>query len=363
MLTTAMRNLDPNLRTNSEPVGFLFRLLVLTLLVFLPLIVDWVRFIPGVESPFPQAYNRMARNLPSGKALWTDSDMRFLKAAYLRQLPARKAVLILGGSRAATIAAAWFPAEDAWNTAVANGGIDDDVAFFEVCVEANRVPDTVILEVSPALMQESDIAKSRAPGIYLDRALRRYGIGKAWLPGDWRFSGSSILPDLHSAYRVLFGLGVEDGVTGWHVFPDGRVDFFERAPVPTAESVYRNLASMRLELGWRTKSQPDEFAALLFRHFLADLRSRGVQVIVFLAPVNPLAWDYYHGRGGYGETWIRGELGSRGIRIAGTYSPIVAHAAPSDFYDAIHPVPALVRRLLGDAGVISNVGDGSGVSR
>jgi len=337
---------------NREPVRFLFRLLVLTLVVFSPIMVIWVRYMTGVEPPLPGAYDRMARSLPSGQATWPDSDMRFLKAAYLRQLPARKKVLILGGSRAATIAADWFPAGDAWNAAVADGGVDDDVAFFEVCVEAGRVPDTIIVEVFPALMQEGDITNSRAPGIFLERALRRYGIRKPWFPGDWHFSVSSVLPDLHNAYRVLFGRGVEDEVSGWHVFPDGRIDFFEGRPVPTTETVHQNLISMSPQLRWRTKSQPDDFAALLFRRFLDDLRSRGIHAIVFLAPVNPLAWDYYRARGAYDETWIRGEMRDRGIPIAGTYSPIMAHAAPSDFYDAVHPVPAMVRRLLGDAGVI-----------
>ncbi len=291
--------------------------------------------------------------------MWRDSDMRYLKAAYLRQLPARKAVLILGSSRAATIAAEWFPAGDAWNTSMSRGGIDDDVAFFEVCVEANRVPYSVILEVFPALM-EGDLANSHAPGIYLDRALRRYGIEKPWLPGDWHFSASNILPDLHSAYRVVFGRAVDDGVTGSPVYPDGRVDYYEKAPAPTAATVHEDLVAMIPELSWRTKSRPDEFAAILFRHFLDDLRSRGVHVIVFLAPVSPLAWDYYRARGAYDETWIRRVMGERGIQIAGTYSPIAAHAASTDFREAVHPVPALVRRLLCEAGVIP---DGGGISR
>jgi hypothetical protein len=343
------------------PVRFLFRSLALALLAFAPLMVDSVRHVHGIQSLSPGAYDQMARALPAGTSVWLDDETRPLKAAYIRQLTARKAVLILGSSRAAAIAADWFPGGDAWNGAVAGGGIDDDAALFEVCVEANRVPDTVILEIFPALMLAADPMQSLASGIDLDRALARYALLKPpRVLGELRLRSNDILPDLRAAWRVVAGRDSEEGAMVRHVLPDGRIDFFETVQAQTAGKVREGLASLSAdELRWRSKSQPDEFAALLFRHFLDDLQSRGIHVVVFLAPVSPLAWDFFHARGGYDDAWIREELRGRGIPIAGTYSPIAAHAAQSDFYDALHPRPVLVRRLLGESGVISSVGRGA----
>ena len=205
------------------------------------------------------------------------------------------------------------------------------------------------------LMRSEDFRESRTAGGYLDRALGRYASIRdpRLVLEEWRSFVSEILPNLHGAWRNLFGLATDSGMTAWRVLPDGRVKFFEKGRVPSAESVNEALATIRDERDWRFRSQPYEFAALLLRHFLDDLQSRGIRVIVFLAPVNPLAWDFFRAHGGYDDTWIRREMGSRGIQIAGTYSPIAAHASPSDFYDAVHPVPELVRRLLSEAGVIS----------
>src|SRR5580704_5870225 len=134
---------------NSEPIRFLTRCLILIVLAFGPLAINQIRRSTVFES---LGYSRRARALLAGESIRLEDDgLRPLKAAYIRQLPVRKAVLIMGSSRAATIASDWFPAGDAWNSAVPVGGIDDDAAFFEVCVETNRVPDTVILEIFPSL--------------------------------------------------------------------------------------------------------------------------------------------------------------------------------------------------------------------
>ena len=103
---------------------------------------------------------------------------------------------------------------------------------------------------------------------------------------------------------------------------------------------------------WRTKSEPDAYDLRLFRRFLDDLQSRGIRVIVWLAPVHPAAYNFYAKLGGYDETWIRREMASRRITVVGSYSPAIARAAKADFFDDVHPRAAAVHRLFREAGVV-----------
>ncbi|MDQ1474537.1 MAG: hypothetical protein QOJ99_6017 [Bryobacterales bacterium] len=313
-----------------------------------PFLANWTLALPVVESRRSQAYEKMAGALISGKSIWLNADLRPLKAAFIRQMPSRRSVLVLGSSRAATIASDWFPAGDAWNSAIPGGGIDDAAALFQVCVEAQRIPGTVILELFPGLMREPETGGSREYGGYWDRALNRYGMQRPKrLSQPASFSRSAMFSGLQAAFGIFFWKSGEQRPYGIQVLPDGRLS--------SAAIVSLDLAVMPpRELEWRLQSRPDQFASILFRRFLEDLQSRGIRVVVFLAPVNPLVWEFFSKRGGYRESWIRNELGPRGIQIAGSYSPLPFNAKPTDFLDAVHPGPALVRRILADSNVIAS---------
>ena len=82
------------------------------------------------------------------------------------------------------------------------------------------------------------------------------------------------------------------------------------------------------------------------------MRSRGIRVVVWLAPIHPAAYDFYAKLGGYDETWIRREMASRNITVVGSYSPAVVSATKADFFDDIHPRAGIVHRLFSEAGVI-----------
>jgi hypothetical protein len=65
-----------------------------------------------------------------------------------------------------------------------------------------------------------------------------------------------------------------------------------------------------------------------------------------------VAYDIYYRQGGYHEDWIRREMAGRAMPVAGSFSPALARATRADFYDDVHPRPAVLRRLLAEAGVI-----------
>jgi hypothetical protein len=320
-------------KPNSEILRFLGRCLLLLPLALGPFLVNWSLTLPVMESQRSDAYHQMARTLILRKSIWLNADLRPLRTAFIRQLPAARSVLILGSSRAATIAAEWFPDGDAWNASIPAGGVEDAVSVFQACVEARRIPRTVILELFPTLTHEPEPFSS-----------------------PLSFAPGAMLSGLEANAAVFLWKTDEQRPYGMQVFPDGHLRIgrdSQRTPAQIAAIVKSALAGISpRELTWRTHSQPDQIASLLFRRFLDDLQSRGIHVIVFLAPVNPLAWDFFSKRGGYDESWIRHELQPRGIPVVGSYSPVPFNAKPTDFFDTVHPVPALVRRILAEANVI-----------
>jgi hypothetical protein len=226
-------------------------------------------------------------------------------------------------------------------------------------VEGQKIPRTVILELFPTLMHEPEATSGREYSGYWDRALDRYGIRRPKPPvaQSASFTRSAMFSGLEAAFGIFFWKVDEQRANGIQVLPDGRASsggHAEKTPAQIAATVSFDLANMSSrELEWRMHSRPDRFASVLFRRFLDDLQSRGIHVVVFLAPLNPLAWEFLSKQGGYDESWIRNELQPRGIPIAGSYSPAQFHARPTDFIDAVHPGPALVRRILTESDVIT----------
>ena len=90
-------------------------------------------------------------------------------------MPAGKDVLILGSSRALQISSEWFQPLSMFNAAVFNGDLDDMIAVFQLCLEAGKTPRVAVLELNPALTNESKADEHRVLAPYFRRALERYG--------------------------------------------------------------------------------------------------------------------------------------------------------------------------------------------
>lgn len=306
-----------------DAIRLLLRLMLFVPIAAVPVALNWRAIPPRLQ--------------PDARA---DTGLRRVKAMLIANLPARKEVLVVGGSRALQISPEWFEPRSAFNAAVNGGGIDDAVAMFQLLLETGKTPDLVLLEVNPMLVHESAIGDWHAIAPSFDRALERYRLS----------------PPLRWYYRDLASLGQyrPDLLSLIHEslvrYVPGHVD----NPVPIDADISRDVKLLDGDnLLWRTKSQPGEFELNLFHRFLDDLQSRHIRVVVFLAPVHPIAYDYYVKRGGYQESWIRREMISRGITVAGSYSPSHARATRTDFFDEVHPRPGIVQRLLREAGIIA----------
>jgi len=342
---------------NSGAIRLILRIACFLPLAAAPALTNWICAQPPVQRRMLGDLNPIFDALASGKPIWTNDDMRVLKEGWIARMPAGKDVLILGSSRGMEIADAWFQPRSAFNASVLTGDILDMISIFEECVETAQIPREVVLELNPSLMRD---VKSDDPGPfapYFRRALERYRL----LPSLRFFAGYYSFKQVRrNAERFLIPgqrYWTERIPNSYPVLPDGSARPTPEKAMATLETFDPTPVSKGGHLAneiyhWRTTSQPGEWELNLFRRFLDDLQTRAIRITVLLAPVHPVAYDYYAKRGGYDETWIRREMASRKILVVGSYSPAITRAARSDFYDDVHPRAHVVRRLLTEAGVI-----------
>jgi hypothetical protein len=231
------------------------------------------------------------------------------------------------------------------------------VAIFELCLETGKTPSLVLLDLNPALTLADKPSPAPALALYFRRALWRYRIfPPRLLPGI--FLEDALRRDLH-LFTDSPGWGIADASLhdAYRLRPDGTADWdateANASPAEVESIVDSNLRHLTPPFPpWNATSQPGFFDLIILRAFLDDLKARGIRVVVVLAPLHPTAYQFYAGRGGYNETWIRREMAARGIPIVGSYSPSAAKVTGADFFDDMHPHSSVLHRLLSEAGVI-----------
>jgi hypothetical protein len=341
----------------SDTTRVLFRLACFLPVVAAPFLTNWICTAPPVQRWLARDSDGFADMLIAGKTIWTSDDLRTLKAAWIARMPAGKDVLILGSSRALPIASEWFQPLSMFNAAVFSGDMDDMISIFQLCLEAGKTPRVVVLELNPALTNEAKAGEQRALEPYFRHALARYGFRPPLRLWSELVSALQFRLNLRRLQSPAWGVSKKPVPGATRLLPDGVPEYTLEQSSPSPDLVQASvvLSISNFDRGyipWRTKSQPDAYDLRLFRRFLDDLQSRGISVIVWLAPVHPAAYDFYAKLGGYDETWIRREMASRNITVVGSYSPAVARATKADFFDDIHPRAGIVHRLFKEAGVI-----------
>jgi hypothetical protein len=341
----------------SDATRVLLRLACFAPLAAGPALMNWICATPPVERWLGSRLDGITGTLIAGKSIWTFDDLRTLKAAWVARMPAEKDVVVLGSSRALQISSEWFQPRSMFNASVLSGDLDDTISIFQLFLEVGKTPRVVVLELNPALTNKRQAGELRALEPYLRHALARYGLRPPFRLLAEIFSAEQARLNIARLRAPTWGFSPVPIPAENRVLPDGVEDYMSAPSKGTPDEVEAAVVSITRQFDgdtvpWRTRSQPGEFDLRLFHCFLDDLQSRGIRVIVWLAPIHPVAYDFYAKLGGYDETWIRREMASRNITVVGSYSPAVAGATKADFFDDVHPKQAIVHRLFREAGVI-----------
>lgn len=125
--------------------------------------------------------------------------------------------------------------------------------------------------------------------------------------------------------------------------PDGSEVYQREYRESTQETVNGNaIAEAMTFLRMAGFEGPDPELCILFHQFVQYMKSRDVNVILFMSPYHPIVYDFVTEHGSYFsgfflvEPWFAYYAREYDIPLYGSYNPYVTQHTESDFYDGLH---------------------------
>lgn len=273
---------------------------------------------------------------------YSDYDERQFKKLFLQSNRAGRGVLVLGSSRAMTVAQGQLGAVPLLNLAVSGATLEDLVAL-EYLAQRSVQYDRVLLGLDPWILnpEHGDIRwKTLAPEYNL--GLKALGLEPVPVRKKiWRTK----VTEIFSPAYFLDSLNKlrEEQAAIIKIRPDGSILYVED-PEPSEQStkpIYKLNPFPELEKRYQ----------LTLEVWLRDLKTRKIEVVVWFAPFKPAAYrrlseepEYQNFRNA--ELALRSLCKELGVRTVGAYDPSSGGLTNQDFRDDIHLEPAKVEEFL-----------------
>jgi hypothetical protein len=354
------------------------RLLVFKLAAFLPLLfammlVSWYIDPARIfHHAGDDAEEQLAEIMLSGRnaELFNQNfDDRLLQRFYIEQLTEAPDVLVLGSSRGMQVNSSLFPGECFYNASVSGALLQDYVAICQLYYENGLAPKTIIIEIDPwQFNRNTRQARWRTLADEYRRGLARIAQGTG--PRDdaaSNYGGVKFLellsPDYyqHSLRFILTGRSegfkieatMSDESKNPLRFADGSRQYgayrLNLSPEQVqALAVNYVTEAYRYPIGSFYAIDPDY--TKLFECTVDDLLSRRTEVIIFLPPYNPVAYELLLADRQYCiiaevEDYVRHFAMTRNIRVCGSYDPAKDGFVEPDFVDGAHTTRESLARI------------------
>jgi hypothetical protein len=359
---------------------FFLKLLLLAPIPLLVIGLNWV--IDPVHLKDAEQYERgIAQLILAGKNvtnIWNPDEEAYLKA-YIDNLQQRKDVLILGSSRSKLIRSDSFPGLTFFNNSISGGGLIDYLAIYELYRQKNLTPSIVVLELSPWLLNRDYASIWEAfnahrkeleqqvlhPELNLGQPIQ---IGRSastdWAeflsPGYFQTSFYSWLRGtIKPAENKSAYFEYQDGdlPVGETIRSDGSAIYPERVQNTTEAG---QITAQAIEYARNPAGVPetlDPGRQQVLEGFIDYLRRQGVQVIFYLPPYHPKAYELMANSERYkiivdAQKYYEDLAQRKNITLVGSYDPADLALDSTAFFDASHPTQDAVKAIF--AGHIPN---------
>jgi hypothetical protein len=331
---------------------------------------------------------RLSRN--ENVAILSDHNDRLLQKFYIEGLTERNDVVVFGSSRSHQMGARLFPGKTFHNNSVMASTLEDYIGMLELYREKGLLPRTVVLGVDPWIFNEHNHVQTwKTLDIYTYNFFSFVGLyagNPAFsLLNDintrvfkaYKYSQLLSISYFQAALQRLRSLPRDDhkgNLLRVRYYPSDRTDL--DADVELSDGSM--LASMSSRMRGNDEILRNVKAAFILDHFARQAFSRRdpkltrefevfvkyllrekIQVIIWLAPYHPYAYDILSRSDKFSvikevENYVRDFSAGNGIPVIGSYGPKSCGMTESDFSDAIHLKRESVNRMftayLGNAG-------------
>jgi len=347
-----------------------YLVLYVVMMVVVFLLVAGVGAYAGPTHLFSSRYEKgMAEILLSGNNVANprDYDQGRLQKYYVSGLTEGRDVIVLGDSRSMFLRQDLFPGRTFQNNMMYGAGLHDYFAIYEMYEERGLTPSIVVIELEPSLLDRNGtrLDYDSLEGEYFAMAERlglsvshssissqisafRGDIAELLSWPNFVLAASSMIArgGRRDYFATTDRVGIlSDGsiASEWTSYPSSLSSRVEATAVEQAKQIAAGLP--------HGSTAPDQESARELESFVQHLQENGVDVIFYLPPYHPSAYDILvHSEQGssilQAEAYFRELAHMRGIVVVGSYDPQESSCTGDDFFDAIHPMESGVDKVF-----------------
>lgn len=293
---------------------------------------------------------------------------------YVQAMPERRDVVVIGSSRTRQLRGDLFAGRAFFNSSVDGATLQDDIANYQLYRNRHFIPSVVVIAADPFIFDENNGRSVRGSPYEQEyyQALASYalaplpqddlpplgillpaGILEMFSPSYFQASLQALLSG--AKFRMPRPLAAESDIDQTYptVRPDGSwsLSATVRATSPAQVRAYAaSYANKKSVSGFGVFSRIEPQSVKVFEAFVRSLRREQVQVILYLGPYHPTAYDVMVRPDKLPliptvESYLRAFAAENQLTVVGSYNP-AGWAVGTDFYDGIHTTEAGARKTF-----------------
>lgn len=297
-------------------------------------------------------------------------DYRWVQKHYISNLSKSKDIIALGSSRAMQIRSNLFPDKSFHNHAIGAASLEDYLAIVELYFKKKLMPSTVILSLNPYLLNKSNLL------FHWLSIKHEYFAMAERLKIDPSLHNKQVNQNINKI-KELVSLGyLKESFKSFFTDKKDKGKYFAtKASDSPGHMIFADGSYLMVDHKFRTLSINEvEFKAVEWGHFLSHtynftefngnnmrvleafvdfLQTNGTQVVFFLAPYHPTAYEGIKKANTTRskvfldvESYYRKLAKSKGIFVVGGYDPADSNCTREEFFDGAHPKESCMKKVF-----------------
>jgi hypothetical protein len=294
-------------------------------------------------------------------------DERLLQKFFINELSQCPSEIVLGSSRVMLINESYAESGKLINNGVSGATLEDEMAIYDLYEKKGCRIQKVIIGVDPWILNDNhdqtrwttlaDECNEFTKKILHSSPLKPRG-NSQFARYEELFSFSYFKTSLDYLIKGIDKKYQPTKLIQNKMFTrliDGSIYYDEAFRMATPDQVKKRadeVIAINPIYSLRQFTQLSENYKLLFSKFIEYLQGKNVEVEFFLAPYNPIVYNYFRQNNAYRmvfntEKYFRGFAERHGVKVIGSYDPARYNLDSSFFYDGYHCTEKAIKLILG----------------
>lgn len=290
-------------------------------------------------------------------------DERLVQKFYFKDLVEAKDVIVLGSSRAMQIDGRFVKKTSFYNAGVSGATIEDIVSITQLMAMNEVLPKKVIIGVDPWFFN-------------VNNGQSRWETLKSEYNSFFNINVNNVLGINYTKHLNLISLSYYQYSLLSYIKGIRKSEYYTTDKNDLDVDVKKSNGTRLYKISYRNASIDDivldcnyyinnglyglkRFSAISkeytdkFESLIMFYLNRDIEVVLFLAPYNPIVYNYIESEPKYSnvikvEEYLKRFAGVNSIDILGSYNPNIYKFEPISFHDSMHPKTNTVEMIFND---------------